>query len=162
MSMDGKGYDFVTQDRLRKTCGEGIDPIFNESYGCELNNDELMSAINYCSLGDFDLSFSCVQTSKNLMRLCIGTDDPNITLVVTNFVLVFWRTAFIQTRFNLECEGSYSMDFLGLLSGTFKAVFDYEVNHDRSAIYGYLDGLTTRYLIESRRVLNEYQATKSK
>ena len=48
-----------------------------------------------------------------------------------------------------------------LLSGTFKAVFDYEVNHDRSAIYGYLDGLTTRYLIESRRVLNEYQATKS-
>ena len=29
-SMEGKGYDFVTQDRLRKTCGEGIDPIFNE------------------------------------------------------------------------------------------------------------------------------------
>jgi len=159
--MDKKGYNFLTQDRLRKLCEEENINLMDQ-VPCPdvlLSHDQLISAINYCSLGDYDLSLKCVRETQKVLNLCSWL--PYHMVISANiFIHHFWRNSFIQTRFNLECGGSFDIDNMRSLSFVYQTIREFEQNQDITAIQNYLAEMNFQHMEESMRILAEYTIVK--
>ena len=50
---------------------------------------------------------------------------------------------------------------LRVLMNVDQTIYEFEMNNDRGATYGYLNELNNQYIHESRSIFNEYQSTNS-
>ena len=155
--MDGKGFSFITQEKLKDYCKKNSIILNLLVYELTLNHDKILEIINYCSLGDYDDSVALVLEvfrfrSNTLMGLSRNQE----------FLKYFLRTYFISVRKYLECDKRNDLRvFRGSLDEIRQHVRGiYDDNQGIYAIDEYMKTQIERYKEESIGILEEFNTLK--
>jgi len=146
------GFDFQIQDKLKQTCKENA--FFLTSL--HLSHDQMLETINYCSNGDSDLAFANLHRTRLLMEKCYWLNfDILIYGEASSFFFHFWRTCFIKNKYNLDCGGTYSMNFQ-ILETVLETISVYERADNLELIPGFLANQTLNCSSQGSRINEEY------
>jgi len=151
--MDRIGFDFQIQDMLKKMCKENHIDLAS----MRLGHDQMLETINFCSNGDIDLAFSNLHRTRKLMEKCYWLNfDIHIYGEASEFFYHFWRTCFIKNKYNLDCEGNYSINFQPL-EMVLETINGYERSNNLEVIPLFLTNQSIAFSSEGSRINEEYR-----
>ena len=84
--------------------------------------------------------------------MCLGTD---FLIYFSEFIYHFWRTCFIKNKYNLDCKGTYLLNFHEL-EMVLESINGFERSNDLEAIILFLIDQSIFFSSEGSRINEEY------